>query len=262
MIGWDEILTPELPKDIIVQSWRGFDSLAAGARNGYRSILSAGYYLNLMSTAAAHYAVDPLPEGTDLNPEQQARILGGEACMWMEQTSPKDIDSRVWPRTAAIAERFWSPRNVNDVNDMYRRLEVESLRLESFGLSHISQEDVSLRQLTDTWQIGPLQIMASVLEPVTFEQRAHLQHGNQLTPLNLLVDALPPDPPFRHNFELLTHAFLQNPGARAQEKQELTDDFNAWITAEPAILRSMAGSPCSPRPNQGPSSSSNWARWV
>ena len=53
MIGWDEILTPELPKDIIVQSWRGFDSLAAGARSGYRSILSAGYYLNLMSTAAA-----------------------------------------------------------------------------------------------------------------------------------------------------------------------------------------------------------------
>jgi hexosaminidase len=243
MIGWDEILTPELPKDIIVQSWRGFDSLAAGARSGYRSILSAGYYLNLMSTAAAHYAVDPLPEGTDLNPEQQARILGGEACMWMEQTSPKDIDSRVWPRTAAIAERFWSPRNVNDVNDMYRRLEVESLRLERFGLSHISQEDVSLRQLTDTRQIAPLQILASVLEPVTFDQRAHLQHANQLTPLNLLVDALPPDPPSRHNFELLTHAYLQNPGARSQQKQELTDDFNAWITAEPAILRSMAGSP-------------------
>ena len=243
MIGWDEILTPELPKDIIVQSWRGFDSLAAGARSGYRSILSAGYYLNLMSTAAAHYAVDPLPEGTDLNPEQQARILGGEACMWMEQTSPKDIDSRVWPRTAAIAERFWSPRNVNDVNDMYRRLEVESLRLERFGLSHISQEDVSLRQLTDTRQIAPLQILASVLEPVTFDQRAHLQHANQLTPLNLLVDALPPDPPSRHNFELLTHAYLQNPGSRSQQKQELTDDFNAWITAEPAILRSMAGSP-------------------
>lgn len=243
MIGWDEILTPDLPKDIIVQSWRGFDSLAAGARNGYRSILSAGYYLNLMSTAAAHYAVDPLPEGTDLNPEQQARILGGEACMWMEQTSPKDIDSRVWPRTAAIAERLWSPRSVNDVNDMYRRLEVESLRLESFGLTHISQEDVSLRQLADTREIGPLQIMAAVLEPVTFNARAHLQHANQLTPLNLLVDALPPDPPSRHSFELLTRTYLQNPAERAQEKRELTAEFNMWVTAEPAILRLMAGSP-------------------
>src|SRR5579864_1140760 len=254
MIGWDEILTPELPKDIIVQSWRGFDSLAAGARHGYRSILSARYYLNLMSTAAAHYAVDPLPEGTDLNAEQQARILGGEACMWMEQTSPKDIDSRVWPRTAAIAERFWSPRSVNDMNDMYRRLEVESLRLEGFGLSHISQEDVSLRQLADTREIGPLHVLASVLEPVTFNQRAHLQHANQLTPLNLLVDALPPDPPSRHNFELLIRAYLQNPGERAQEKRDLTAEFNTWLTAQPEILRLMANSPllaqAEPRANQ------------
>ena len=53
MIGWDEILTPELPKDVMVQSWRGFESLAAGAKNGYTGILSAGYYLNLMSPAAA-----------------------------------------------------------------------------------------------------------------------------------------------------------------------------------------------------------------
>ena len=122
MIGWDEILTPDLPKDIVVQSWRGFDSLATGARNGYSSILSAGYYLNLMSTAAAHYMVDPLPQANGLSPEQQARILGGEACMWTEQTTPQDIDSRIWPRTAAIAERLWSPREVDNVDDMYRRL--------------------------------------------------------------------------------------------------------------------------------------------
>ena len=168
MIGWDEILTPDLPKDIVVQSWRGFDSLATGAKNGYSSILSAGYYLNLMSTAADHYAVDPLPQANDLSPEQQARILGGEACMWDEQTTALDIDSRIWPRTAAIAERFWSPRNVNDVDDMYRRLAVESLQLEALGLTHISQEAVSLRQLAGTQKIDPLQFLASVLEPVTF----------------------------------------------------------------------------------------------
>src|ERR1019366_371786 len=50
MIGWDEILTPDLPKGIVVQSWRGFDSLAIGARNGYSGILSAGYYLNIKNT--------------------------------------------------------------------------------------------------------------------------------------------------------------------------------------------------------------------
>jgi hexosaminidase len=243
MIGWDEILTPELPKDIMVQSWRGFDSLAAGARNGYRGILSAGYYLNLMSPAEAHYKVDPLPENTDLSPEQQARILGGEACMWEEQTSALDIDSRIWPRAAAVAERLWSQRSVNDVDDMYRRLEAESLRLEVFGLTHISQEDVSLRRLSGTRQTGPLKILASVLEPLTFDERAHLQHANQLTPLDRLVDALPPDPPSRHNFELLIRNYLRNPGARTQDLAELTDDFKDWISATPGILRLMDGSP-------------------
>ncbi len=243
MIGWDEILTPDLPKDIVVQSWRGFDSLAAGAKNGYSSILSAGYYLNLMSTAAEHYMVDPLPETNRLTPEQQARILGGEACMWMEQTTPRDIDSRIWPRTAAIAERLWSPRDVNNVDDMYRRLSVESLRLEALGLTHISQEAVSLRQLAGSEEIGPLQVLASVLEPVTFHERAHMQHPNQLTPLNQIVDALPPDPPSRHNFELLVRAYLQNPATQLQEGTKLTSEFKAWITAEPGVLRLMAGSP-------------------
>jgi hexosaminidase len=243
MIGWDEILTPNLPKDVMVQSWRGFDSLAAGARNGYNGILSAGYYLNLMSTAADHYAVDPLPQTTDLNAEQQTRILGGEACMWMEQTSSVDIDSRVWPTTATIAERLWSPRTVSDPDDMYRRLEVESLRLEAFGLTHIAQRDASLRQLSGTRELASLQVLASVLEPVVFDQRAHQQHANQLTPLDLLVDALPPDPPSRHNFDLLTRTYLQKPAAQKQEEKELTSKFNAWTAAEPGILSLMANAP-------------------
>jgi len=243
MIGWDEILTPDLPKDVVVQSWRGFDSLAAGAKNGYSSLLSAGYYLNLMSTAATHYMVDPLPQASGLSPEEQARILGGEACMWTEQTTPRDIDSRIWPRAAAIAERLWSPSSVSDVDDMYRRLTVESLRLETLGLTHISQEAVSLRELAGTQQIDPLRILASVLEPVTFNERAHMQHPNQLTPLNQVIDALPPDPPSRHKFELLVSAYLQDPAAQSQKEAELTANFKAWIAAEPGILRLMAGSP-------------------
>jgi hexosaminidase len=243
MIGWDEILTPDLPKDIVVQSWRGFDSLSTGARNGYRSILSAGYYLNLMSTAAAHYMVDPLPQSNGLTPEQQARVLGGEACMWTEQTTPRDIDSRIWPRTAAIAERLWSPRDVDSIDDMYRRLAAESLRLEALGLQHISEEAVSLRQLARSEKIGPLEVLASVLEPVTFDERAHIQHPNQLTPLSQLVDAVSADPPSRHGFELIMRAYLQDPAKRLQEETELTTTFKAWIAAEPEILHLMASSP-------------------
>jgi hypothetical protein len=60
MEGWDEILYPDLPKSIVIQSWQGQKSLADAAREGYSGILSAGYYLDLMEPAGKHYVVDPL----------------------------------------------------------------------------------------------------------------------------------------------------------------------------------------------------------
>ena len=36
MVGWDEIFAPGLSKDAVIQSWRGFDSLAATAKAGYQ----------------------------------------------------------------------------------------------------------------------------------------------------------------------------------------------------------------------------------
>ena len=46
MMGWDEVLHPDLPSDIVVQSWRGQKALAEAATKGYRGILSWGYYLD------------------------------------------------------------------------------------------------------------------------------------------------------------------------------------------------------------------------
>ena len=123
MMGWDEIFQPGLPKEAVVHSWRGQKSLFDAAKAGYDGVLSAGYYIDLLETAARHYAVDPLPANSGLTDAEAAHVLGGEATMWGEWVGPETIDSRVWPRAAAIAERFWSPREVNDVDDMYRRLE-------------------------------------------------------------------------------------------------------------------------------------------
>lgn len=245
MIGWDEVLTPGLPKDVMVQSWRGFDSLAAGAKQGYSGILSAGYYLDHMDSAADHYRVDPLPADSTLTPEQAARILGGEACMWSEYVDGRTIDSRIWPRTAAIAERLWSPRTVNNIDDMYRRLWVESLRLEQLGLTQISHEDVSLRGLTGTEAIEPLQPLAAVLQPVNFDTRADYAeaHGvTTLSPLDNLVDALPPDPPSRHDFANLVSTYLQDPMARPDLESTLTATFRSWMGGPP-LMQIMTASP-------------------
>jgi hexosaminidase len=246
MVGWDEIMTPALSKDVVVQSWRGFGSLAQGAKQGYSGILSAGYYLGHMDSTAAYYQVDPLPADSDLTPEQSARLLGGEVCSWGEYVDARTLDSRVWPITAAIAERFWSPRSVDDTNDMYRRVETESLRLEISGLTHLTHEGASLRALAGTDQIGSLQVLADVLEPVTFAVRGPWseKHGvTLLEPLNHLVDALPPDPPFRRSFEKLVSTYLQDPAIHPDEKAKLTAMFHAWTTAPPEILQLMSTAP-------------------
>ena len=64
--------------------------------------------------------------------------MGGEATMWSEFTTSEIIDSRIWPRTAAIAERLWSPQDVRDVESMYTRMAAISDKLEAYGLTHQS----------------------------------------------------------------------------------------------------------------------------
>jgi hexosaminidase len=243
MVGWDEIFAPGLPKDAVIQSWRGFDSLAATAKQGYKGILSAGYYLDHIDTTEQHYLVDPVPAVSDLTPEQQSNILGGEACMWSEHVTPLTIDSRIWPRTAAIAERLWSPQSVNNVDDMYRRLWVESLRLEAVGLTHLSAEGVGLRQLAGTADIDPLWVLANVLQPVVFDDRYELQHTTQLTPMDHLIDTVRPDPPSRHQTQLLVRNYLKNPSANAEARAQLEQIFRQWIATAPRLQELMSGAP-------------------
>src|SRR5216683_1821921 len=189
MIGWDEILHPDLPKDAVIQSWRGQAALAEAAKKGYNGILSNGYYIDLIFTAAQHYRADPLPADSPLTPEEAKHVLGGEATMWGEWVSPETIDSRIWPRTAAIAERLWSPRNVKDVDDMYRRLDAISMQLEELGLTHEKNVDMLLRRMATTENIDPLKTLVSLVEPVKEYRRAREHPATMLTPLTRLIDA-------------------------------------------------------------------------
>ncbi|MFO6297533.1 beta-N-acetylhexosaminidase [Rahnella selenatireducens] len=69
MVGWDEIFHPDLPHDIVIQSWQGPDSLGASAQKGYQGILSTGFYLDQPHSAAYHYRNEilPQPPGVDQN---------------------------------------------------------------------------------------------------------------------------------------------------------------------------------------------------
>ncbi len=243
MMGWDEILNPALPKDVLIQSWRGEKSLISGAKQGYQGVLSAPYYLDGMKPAGVHYLADPLPSSVDLTPEQRKLILGGEVCMWGEQLYERTIDSRIWPRTAAMAERFWSPENMVDVDDMYRRLEAVSIELEALGLHHLSQEDAALRALVGSRSIAAMRTFASVLEPVSFGERYQQQKTSQLTILDHFVDAIRPDPPSRYESAKLIHNFLKDPTGDVADRKKLDDWFATLSAALPEVKLQIEQSP-------------------
>jgi hexosaminidase len=242
MVGWDEILQPGLPTTSLIQSWQGRASLDSAAHRGYSAILSSGWYLDHQRSAEYHYAVDPLPANSTLSPEEAARILGGEACMWAEHVGPETIDSRLWPRAAAIAERLWSPREVTDVGDMYRRLAVTSARLEEVGVTHASHTGRMLRRLAGGEETGALEALLEVAQPAYFWERSQLQHTTQLTPLTHLVDAARPDPLTRYRINAMVDALLADP-RRAAFRDDLMRMFSWWRDLAPRLEGLAATSP-------------------
>ena len=249
MIGWDEILSPGMPNDIVIQSWRGPDSLAAAAKQGYRGLLSSGYYLDHMQTAAEHYAVEPLSgDAASLTPEEKSRILGGEACQWAEFLTPDNVDSRLWPRAAAIAERLWSPPGeTQDVASMYRRLENVSWRLELLGIRHRSEMSAMLGRMVGSDNVTPLYVLADAVRPVGLDGREHTDHEDgtretALTPMNRLVDAVPPESESARDFVDTVNALIAGKFADRKTATAVRNQLILWrdndSQLEPLIAKS------------------------
>ena len=145
-IFWDEALGSELPTKAMVQVWRHHSLLDVSLEKGHASILSAPYYLDLMFPSEIHHAFDP-GASVESRREAQANLiaspklrlvrealtwyeghtgslagrleeqlpsagspgalLGGEACLWGELVSEAQLDTRLWSRLPAIANRLW-----------------------------------------------------------------------------------------------------------------------------------------------------------
>ena len=246
VVGWDEVLVEGVPKDIVIQSWRGQASLAQAAKQGYRGILSNGYYLDLGWSAARHYAVDPMSgDAANLSLEEKQRILGGESCMWAEYVSPENVDSRIWPRNAAIAERLWSPQEVRDPASMYARLDFVSARLEWLGLTHQTVSRRMLQRLAGSAsasEFAALRALADVVEPVkdyTREKTAPAE-PTSATPMNRVVDAVPLESDAGRRFGELVDRFVASACHDTAADARLRAQLTAWRDND-AILQPLAG---------------------
>ena len=156
--------------------------------------------------------------------------------MWGEFVTPETIDSRIWPRAACIAERFWSPQDVRDTEDMYRRLEEVSLNLSWLDITHLSNYSKMLQRLAGKHPIEPLKVLADIVEPVKFYTRPGTHKYTQMTPLNRLVDAARPESHRARLFRNMVDELLADAPAYGENREIIQEWLIQWRDND-AVLR-------------------------
>ncbi|MEL7529940.1 MAG: family 20 glycosylhydrolase [Bacteroidota bacterium] len=367
MMGWDEIMHPNLAESVVIQAWRNHKVLFESVQAGGTGILSSGWYLDHKLPAGKHYQVDPLvlPGAVDVVPDstywrmydisielpsgemagklvlfdrdpnnvsgffsfldqlngfknaqidengqlvaefkasvgeltytanladdtltgdlafgflkmdsqgqkvgghdmageplpeievvkpmtqaEQLRVLGGEACMWTEASGAPNLESRIWPRTAAIAEKLWSPQELTqDVDDMYRRLQKVDKMLAKRGLQHQSQLAKIILDLAAGSDPKALQTLVAVLEEVKYYNRLgpYMANGGMFWPdlkIDRVVDAARPESFEAREFNQMVEGYMADPNTG--DKALIASQLNIWASNHKVLSKQMERSP-------------------
>ncbi len=140
LVGWDEILEGGLAPNATVMSWRGIEGGIAAAQQGHDVVMSPtthcyfDYYYHTTPVEKT-YAFEPVPDA--LTADEAHHILGAQGNMWTHiERTEHDIDWMVLPRTIALAEVTWSPKEARDWDDFRARLAAHYARLDARGFNY------------------------------------------------------------------------------------------------------------------------------
>jgi len=248
LIGWDPILDENLPPSAVIQTARGIQWMKEAVKRGNPVIESSSYYLDVMQPAGEMYQQDPLRGVEGLSLETESLVLGGEACMWTEFADAQNIESRIWPRAASVAERLWSSPDIRDVNEMYDRLDIYSDYLLSYGLTHQSGPKKMLKELVKERDMDAMLTFYKLVRP-DFEVRWNNSNYRTQTPLNRLVDISSSDSNIIREFENKVILFINQPcDAELGDNViwQMQDWLNLQLQLEKSILSSQRLSELTP----------------
>jgi hexosaminidase len=236
LIAWDEMKVDDLDKSTILQSKNDKTAIYTNAMEGYQTLLSYGYELDQMLPAQTHYTNDPLPpfeihtdkdKRNSLTALQEKSILGAAVMMWSDVVNSASLDARLWPRTAAIAERLWSPASLNDIAGMYKRLDKVSILLEETNVTHLSNPRSIVQLLSNQVDIKPVEVLLGVMEPYKYHVRNQKgQMYKTYAPLSLLTDAAVVDAYDARIFGNYIHSFSHS--RSAADKLEIDKYLKKW----------------------------------
>jgi hexosaminidase len=147
--------------------------------------------------------------------------------MWAEYVNQETVDSRIWPRAAAIAERLWSPREVTDVDSMYARMNAVSRWLEWTGVRHRANYGPMLDRLAANRPAGPVRVLADAVDGLGLSgrRRPGFKYTSD-TPLNRLADAARPESETVRAMEQAAARVIA--GGSAEDAARLREQFGQW----------------------------------
>ena len=141
---WQEIVDngakvrPDTVIDVWIGGWPGSQAeLAKATKAGFHTVLSAPFYLNIISYGAdwpKYYQVEPANFTGGEKAEASGLLTGVKACLWSEWIDGTNLIARGWPRAAAVAERGWSPKEVRSLADAQKRIHALRCRLLDRGI--------------------------------------------------------------------------------------------------------------------------------
>ncbi|CAH1398779.1 unnamed protein product [Nezara viridula] len=122
-----ETITNSLDKDrYIIEAWTSqFDSIP-------RELIALGYGLIYASTDVwyldhgfwGNTLYHNWKKVYDYKIPEFPKVLGGEVSLWSEYADSNNMDTRIWPRASALAERLWSSPTTDSSVATYRLLEM------------------------------------------------------------------------------------------------------------------------------------------
>lgn len=135
LIAWDEVLTPNLPKDATVMLWRGVEAARKAAQQGNDVVLSPGAYCYLDSYQDAPHTQPEAIGGyltlervysyvpnEDMTADESSHIRGVQGNLWAEYVpSTSHNEYMLYPRMLAIAEIGWNGTKKKNYADFRTR---------------------------------------------------------------------------------------------------------------------------------------------
>jgi hexosaminidase len=142
LVGWDEILQPDLPRGAIVMSWRGTKGAIAAAAQGHDAVMAVDpdlYFDHRQSVSPdeppGRMAVVSTDSVYRFVPE--ASSLGLQGNLWSEHIRTEGrMGWMAFPRAAAIAEVGWTQPQFLDAADFRRRLAAMPARYDALGMTY------------------------------------------------------------------------------------------------------------------------------